>query len=344
MTPHPFAILQRRHERPLPRPPPIRHHQPSRHLLILIVALFSSCLSRYTCSSVGVIGRSATPGACSRSPSLPPEAPALGRHYPASTVVRASPPPWPARPCPHGSSVGACHATGRASRVASIPLFHTCRRQYPGGTGRCSRRSLPDRWQPSPIFGRVGFRVARFEACSAFTRVAARVLAEPPKAALCRRSASADVVTSIVRSDCYRLERQLPGGIRTRWGMAPFTAHRIMQAKDVWQGRTGQAGWKNVRLRGPWDLGLRCGEGARRRVSYPVSDSISCRRRANEHGTAPSSRTGQKNLRGSLLTGHRAARSSTSSAHWFRLLPDSSAASAAWRCTSGLTRNIIRPE
>ena len=47
MTPHPFAILQRRHERPLPRPPPIRHHQPSRHLLILIVALFSSCLSRY---------------------------------------------------------------------------------------------------------------------------------------------------------------------------------------------------------------------------------------------------------------------------------------------------------
>ena len=48
MTPHPFAILQRRYERPLPRPPPIRHHQPSRHLLILIVALFSSCLSRYT--------------------------------------------------------------------------------------------------------------------------------------------------------------------------------------------------------------------------------------------------------------------------------------------------------
>ena len=36
-----------------------------------------------------------------------------------------------------------------------------------------------------------------------------------------RRSASNDVVTSIIRSDCYRPERQLPGGIRTRWGMAP---------------------------------------------------------------------------------------------------------------------------
>ena len=62
------------------------------------------------------------------------------------------------------------------------------------------------------------------------------------------------------------------------------------------------------------------------------------------HVPPPASRTGQKHLRGSLLTVHRAARSSTSSAHWFRLLPDSSAASAAWRCTSGLTRNIIRPE
>ena len=34
------------------------------------------------CSSVGVIGRSATPGACSRSPSLPPEAPSLGSALP----------------------------------------------------------------------------------------------------------------------------------------------------------------------------------------------------------------------------------------------------------------------
>ena len=72
----------------------------------------------------------------------------------------------------------------------SNPLFHTCHRQYPGGTGRCSRRSLPDRWQPSPFLRRVGFRSARFEACSAFTRVVACMVAEPPAAALCHRSAS----------------------------------------------------------------------------------------------------------------------------------------------------------
>ena len=97
-----------------------------------------------------------------------------------------------------------------------IPSSIHATAQYPGGTGRCSRRSLPDRWQPSPFQRRVGFRIVRFEACSAFTRVVACVVAEPPEAALCHRSASDDVVTSTIRSDCYRLERQLPGGIRTR--------------------------------------------------------------------------------------------------------------------------------
>ena len=118
-------------------------------------------------------------------------------------------------------------ATVGASRVAAVSLLHACRRQYPGGTGRCSRRSLPDRCQPSPFQRRVGFRITRFEACSAFTLVAACVLAESPMATLCHRSASVQFVTSSDRSDCFRLERQLPGGVRTRWDTAPFHgAHR----------------------------------------------------------------------------------------------------------------------
>ena len=59
----------------------------------------------------------------------------------------------PARPAPRGVPVGACHTTDRASRVATVPLFHACRRKYPGGAGRCARRSLPGRWKPSPLFG-----------------------------------------------------------------------------------------------------------------------------------------------------------------------------------------------
>ena len=91
----------------------------------------------------------------------------------------------PAGPaCPSRDSGWCVHTTDRASRVASIPLLHACRRQYPGGTGWCVHRSLPCRWQPSPYYRRVGFRITLFEACSAFTRVAARMFAEPPMAAL----------------------------------------------------------------------------------------------------------------------------------------------------------------
>ena len=37
-------------------------------------------------------------------------------------------------------------------------------------------------------------------------------------------------VTSLHRSDCFRLERQLPGGIRTRWDTAPFHGARRTRA------------------------------------------------------------------------------------------------------------------
>ena len=150
---------------------------------------------------------------CSRT-----EVPSLHRHYPASLVLRTSPPP-----CRPNLTLAGCRLA-RATPPAGLPVLRPipssihATAQYPGGTGRCSRRSLPDRWQPSPFQRRVGFRIVRFEACSAFTRVVACVVAEPPEAALCHRSASDDVVTSIIRSDCYRLERQLPGGIRRMLG------------------------------------------------------------------------------------------------------------------------------
>ena len=43
-----------------------------------------------------------------------------------------------------------------------------------------------------------------------------RMVTEPPEATLAVEVLQTNVVTSIIRSDCYRLERQLPGGIRTR--------------------------------------------------------------------------------------------------------------------------------
>ena len=115
---------------------------------------------------------------CSRT-----KAPSLRRHYPTSPVLRASPPPCRPDLTLTGCRLARATPPHRASRVASIPLFHACCHQYPGGTRRCVCRSLPDRCQPSPNLRRVGFRIARFGACSAFTRVTARMVAKPPLAA-----------------------------------------------------------------------------------------------------------------------------------------------------------------
>ena len=139
----------------------------------------------------------------------PPALPGLrGTTSPSATLT--------AQPAPHGVPVGACHTTDRASRVAPIPLFHACRRQYPGGTSRCACRSLPGQWQPSPTYRRVGSRIPGFEACSAFTRVAARMVAGSPKAI---RSTEVLRTMSLPPSSApiaTGWSDSLPGGIRTR--------------------------------------------------------------------------------------------------------------------------------
>ena len=58
--------------------------------------------------------------------------------------------------------------------------------RYAGGTSRCLCRPLPNRRQPSPYYRWVGFRAP--VSCSVFTHVAARMVAEPPKAGLWYRS------------------------------------------------------------------------------------------------------------------------------------------------------------
>ncbi len=77
--------------------------------------------------------------------------------------------------CPSRGSGWRVRATDRASRVAAFSIFHACRRHYPGGSGRCVRRSLSDRCQASPSIRRVATRIAVFEACSAFTSRSGRV-------------------------------------------------------------------------------------------------------------------------------------------------------------------------
>src|SRR5262249_53889880 len=57
----------------------------------------------------------------------------------------------------------------------------------PADCDRCSCRLLPSHTRPSPFLSRVGIRIFTFEACSGFTRVTARRIAQPPKAAFVAR-------------------------------------------------------------------------------------------------------------------------------------------------------------
>ena len=66
--------------------------------------------------------------------------------------------------------------------------------------------------QPSPNGRRVGIRIVTFEACSGFTHVTARWIAQPPKSGLCHE-APALPVTRPNRSSATRSIDNSLGGI-----------------------------------------------------------------------------------------------------------------------------------
>src|SRR6516165_8998777 len=112
------------------------------------------------------------------------QGPLLNWHCPASTLVR---------PCPTPARTAACRdvevATLAHDGSPSITrtTFPTCRAHYPGGSSRCMRRFTSPLTRPSPNGRRVGIRIVTFEACSGFTRVTARRIAQPPKATFVTR-------------------------------------------------------------------------------------------------------------------------------------------------------------
>src|SRR6266700_7291332 len=75
----------------------------------------------------------------------------------------------------------------RSPPITRIALPACCA-HYPGGSVRVRVSGfLPRSVLPSLLPRRVGIRIATFEACSGFTRVTARWLAQPPKAAFVTR-------------------------------------------------------------------------------------------------------------------------------------------------------------
>ena len=84
----------------------------------------------------------------------------------------------------------------------------------------CKCRLLPHPTRPSPLFRRVGIHDFTFEACSGFTRVTARRIAQPPKAAVVARLRSAGHPDKSLAS--YQINRQLSG-----WNLPPLVNRAV---------------------------------------------------------------------------------------------------------------------
>ena len=97
----------------------------------------------------------------------------------------------------------------------------TCRAHYPGGSRRVPVSIASPLTRPSPFPRRVGIRIFTFEACSGFTRVTARWIAQPPKAAFVTRLRPGQLPDQAARqlpeqSTTLRVEPSSTGDTRRR--------------------------------------------------------------------------------------------------------------------------------
>ena len=156
---------------------------------------------------------------CFLRPSLT-EAPSLRRSYPASSVLRTSPPPHTVRPVSRELPVDPYRDRRWGFPCCVWSPMRTCRRHYPGRfNGACSLVCLHCQ-RPSPCNSKVGSCNCFFEACSAFTRVTACTLAESPCDPFHRKLRQLRCLRC--RFDCYRVERT-----SSRAGVTPAEVQRL---------------------------------------------------------------------------------------------------------------------
>jgi hypothetical protein len=127
---------------------------------------------------------------------LSTEAPSLHRHYPASSVLRASPPPQTARPVSHELPVDPQLRSPLGLPVLRLVPFVCMPSPIPRQDRWARSLVLSHRLRPSLDSPRVGSCITRFEACSAFTLVTACILAKSPIATLYTRGFSSFVAST----------------------------------------------------------------------------------------------------------------------------------------------------
>ena len=159
---------------------------------------------------------------CFLRPSLT-EVPSLRRSYPASSVLRTSPPPHTARSISHELPVDPYGDHRRGFPCCVWSPMPTCHRHYPGRSNEACPLVYLHRLRPSLCNSQVGSCHCCFGACSAFTHVMACTLAESPSDPLHRKLRQLCCLRR--RFDCYRVERT-----SSRAGVSPAEVQRLFTA------------------------------------------------------------------------------------------------------------------
>src|SRR5881398_2746337 len=113
------------------------------------------------------------------------------------------------RPTRHLGNGGAASPGRDGSPPLTRITLPACRAPYPGGSRRVLASIASPLTRPSPFPRRVGIRIFTFEAFSGFTRVTARWIAQPPKAAFVTRLRPGQLPDQAAR--------QLPDQSTTLW-------------------------------------------------------------------------------------------------------------------------------
>ena len=125
------------------------------------------------------------------------------------------------RPTRRLCDVGVASPSQDGSPPMTRITLPACRAPYPGGSKRVHVSIASPLTRPSPFPRRVGIRIFTFEASSGFTRVTARWIAQPPKAAFVTRLQPSQLPDQTARqlpeqSTTLRVEPSSTGDTRRR--------------------------------------------------------------------------------------------------------------------------------
>jgi hypothetical protein len=131
----------------------------------------------------------------------------------------------------------ACHDVGITTPTTTdlprlpAPPFQRAVPITPVDRDGCACRLLPHSLGPSPNSSRVGVHKFPFEACSGFTRVTARWIAQSPNGDLCHE-ASTRTVTRPSRSSATRSTDNSLDGTYLHWRYAPSGRTTVEKVSD----------------------------------------------------------------------------------------------------------------